>query len=67
MRGELCPYDHGSDPVVLEDVVIPGVTTGAGAAPGGGAPEYSRSIPDAYGAQGGMMRPNLPPVMGKTI
>lgn len=20
MRGEMCPYDHGKDPVVLEDV-----------------------------------------------
>lgn len=25
MRGDLCPYDHGMDPVVLEDVsVLPG-------------------------------------------
>ena len=22
MRGDLCPYDHGSDPVVLEDVSL---------------------------------------------
>lgn len=25
MKGELCPYDHGSDPVVLEDVTLPQV------------------------------------------
>jgi len=22
MRGDLCPYDHGTDPVVLEDVAL---------------------------------------------
>jgi hypothetical protein len=22
MRGDLCPYDHGNDPVVLEDVAL---------------------------------------------
>ena len=22
MRGDLCPYDHGADPVVLEDVEL---------------------------------------------
>ncbi|OXA53251.1 RNA-binding protein 26 [Folsomia candida] len=30
MRGELCPFDHGNDPVVLEDVVIPGVNSASG-------------------------------------
>ena len=25
MRGELCPYDHGNDPVVVEDVAIQGM------------------------------------------
>lgn len=56
MRGELCPFDHGTDPVVLEDVVIPGVT----APPG----PYSQSLPpDAFGAAA-MMRPGMPPVMG---
>ena len=28
MRGELCPYDHGSDPLVVEDVNIPGIVLG---------------------------------------
>ena len=23
MRGELCPVDHGNDPVVLDDVNLP--------------------------------------------
>lgn len=25
MRGDLCPYDHGLDPVIVEDVPIPTV------------------------------------------
>uniref|UniRef100_A0A4W4F6B6 RNA binding motif protein 26 n=1 Tax=Electrophorus electricus TaxID=8005 RepID=A0A4W4F6B6_ELEEL len=25
MRGDLCPFDHGSDPVVVEDVNLPGM------------------------------------------
>lgn len=29
MRGELCPYDHGNDPLVVEDAVnIPGIVLG---------------------------------------
>lgn len=27
MRGDLCPYDHGTDPVVLEDVALSRVLT----------------------------------------
>lgn len=23
MRGDLCPFDHGLDPVIVEDVSIP--------------------------------------------
>lgn len=23
MRGDLCPYDHGTDPVIVEDVSVP--------------------------------------------
>ncbi|XP_005101070.1 RNA-binding protein 26 [Aplysia californica] len=38
--GDVCPYDHGSDPVVVEDVSIPGTlpvstASGASAPPGG--------------------------------
>ena len=25
MLGDLCPFDHGSDPVVVEDVALPSV------------------------------------------
>ncbi|XP_064912633.1 RNA-binding protein 26 isoform X8 [Columba livia] len=25
MRGDMCPFDHGSDPVVVEDVNLPGI------------------------------------------
>jgi RNA-binding protein 26 len=25
MRGDLCPYDHGTDPVVVDDVNLPNV------------------------------------------
>lgn len=51
MRGELCPFDHGKDPVVLEDIVVPGVSAGGpggyGAAGRGlvpGAPGYNPSL-----------------------
>ncbi|XP_074650039.1 RNA-binding protein 26-like [Tubulanus polymorphus] len=33
MRGDLCPFDHGLDPVVVEDVALPSVIT---IPPGGG-------------------------------
>ena len=25
MRGDMCPFDHGSDPVVVEDVNLPNI------------------------------------------
>lgn len=62
MRGDLCPYDHGADPVVLEDVELssmlnynrPPPSVGAGAAPPGpppvGPPPHLRGPP-----------PSLPP------
>ena len=25
MRGELCPFDHGNDPVVVQDMLPPGM------------------------------------------
>lgn len=28
MKGDLCPYDHGVDPVILQDVNLPGVLAG---------------------------------------
>lgn len=33
MRGEMCPYDHGNDPLVVEDVNIPGIVLGFPRAP----------------------------------
>lgn len=48
MKGELCPFDHGNDPVVLEDIVVPSAGPGYGA--GGrplvppGAPGYTPPI-----------------------
>ncbi|XP_070553399.1 RNA-binding protein 26-like isoform X2 [Ptychodera flava] len=30
MRGELCPFDHGSDPVVVEDINLPNVLAFSG-------------------------------------
>ncbi|KAL7293373.1 hypothetical protein TKK_0013140 [Trichogramma kaykai] len=37
MRGDLCPYDHGTDPVVLEDVNLSRVLTFGGPQGGAGA------------------------------
>ena len=25
MRGDMCPYDHGNDPVIVDDVTLPNV------------------------------------------
>lgn len=68
MRGDLCPYDHGADPVVLEDVELssmlnynrppPPVGAGAAAPPGPppvGPPPHLRGPP-----------PSLPP-SGKSL
>ncbi|CAL8104757.1 unnamed protein product [Orchesella dallaii] len=48
MRGELCPFDHGKDPVVLEDIVVPasggaGNYGGRGIVPGAG-PGYTAPL-----------------------
>lgn len=59
MRGELCPFDHGTDPVVLEDVVIPGVT-----GVNNSQNQYnSQPLPSDGFAGANMLRP--PPAMGK--
>jgi len=50
MRGELCPFDHGQDPVVLEDVVVSG----------GNGPAYNRGmVPGAPGYNGPLARPGM--------
>lgn len=38
MRGEMCPYDHGVDPVVLEDTALSRVLTFGPGGPNGAAP-----------------------------
>lgn len=69
MRGETCPWDHGVDPVVLEDInnpsLISSIQTGAGnnnvrggggASGGGGGAllnEYSPDAPDLWSRVGG--------------
>ncbi|XP_028406262.1 RNA-binding protein 26-like [Dendronephthya gigantea] len=51
MRGELCPYDHGNDPLVVEDVNIPGIVLGFPRAPHPGAfiPEAAALNPAGLG------------------
>ncbi|XP_013384517.1 RNA-binding protein 26 [Lingula anatina] len=52
MRGDLCPFDHGADPVVVEDVALPGVL----AFPGG-----PQAHPPAPPMMPGNQPPRLPP------
>ncbi|XP_044763327.1 zinc finger protein swm [Coccinella septempunctata] len=42
MRGEMCPFDHGVDPVVLEDAAL---STVLNYNPNGAAPEIPTNIP----------------------
>ncbi|XP_034233762.1 zinc finger protein swm isoform X2 [Thrips palmi] len=66
MRGDLCPYDHGSDPVVLEDVSLSRVLPyeGGPAQPGAGPP--GSGVPnDIGGLQSTIaVAPSGPGVMG---
>ncbi|KAG8225803.1 hypothetical protein J437_LFUL005610, partial [Ladona fulva] len=50
MRGDLCPYDHGNDPVVLEDVSLSRVLAFGGAAGTRVPPQHPPPLP-----------PNTPP------
>lgn len=49
MRGEMCPYDHGVDPVVLEDTALTRVLTfgpqGPNGAPGVEGPPVPALLP----------------------
>jgi RNA-binding protein 26 len=65
MRGDLCPYDHGTDPVVLEDVPLSRVLTfgphGAqapGSVPVVAVPEVPP--PGSAGPNGNAPPPHLP-------
>ncbi|XP_029644206.1 RNA-binding protein 26 isoform X1 [Octopus sinensis] len=51
MRGDLCPYDHGLDPVIVEDVNLPNVLS----FPHGHGP------PSTHGAPG-FIGPRIPPL-----
>ncbi|XP_063707031.1 zinc finger protein swm isoform X2 [Culicoides brevitarsis] len=60
MRGETCPWDHGVDPVVLEDINNPALLSIQQNAPLRGGPvhpEYSPYAPDLWNRG---MRPNGP-------
>lgn len=59
MRGETCPWDHGVDPVVLEDINNPALLSIQQNAPLRGPvhPEYSPYAPDLWNRG---MRPNGP-------
>nr|XP_022323156.1 RNA-binding protein 26-like isoform X1 [Crassostrea virginica] len=68
MRGDLCPYDHGLDPVIVEDVSIPPPPyvpgTGPPAMPANGAPRLpgpgfvQRPPPPALGPLPMPLRPD---------
>jgi len=46
MRGDLCQFDHGTDPVVLEDVGLSHVLSyGPGPGPNGAAPTAMAGVP----------------------
>jgi len=57
MRGELCPFDHGTDPVVLEDV---GVLSFSGSSVKGLPPP---DVPTPAHAQHALLQPALAPGM----
>lgn len=53
IRGELCPYDHGNDPVVIQDMPMQGMIPG-----------FPSQPPFIHGAppMGGL--PAVPPLLG---
>lgn len=74
MRGDLCPFDHGSDPVVLEDVslsqVLPyegGPSQPNAGPPGTGVPNdiggLQSTVAVAPSGPGVMVRSQPPPSM----
>lgn len=64
MRGDMCPYDHGTDPVVLEDVSLSRVLTFGphGPAPPGTVPVVAvpEAPPGTIGPNGNPPPPHLP-------
>ncbi|XP_064636970.1 RNA-binding protein 26-like isoform X2 [Lineus longissimus] len=66
MRGDLCPFDHGLDPVVVEDVNL--MAFPPGGPPGAGGPPPRQGLPPPppfgippppMGPRGPMMRPQV--------
>ncbi|KAM8975428.1 RNA-binding protein 26 isoform 2-T2 [Pelodytes ibericus] len=75
MRGDMCPFDHGSDPVVVEDVNLPGILPfpaqppGVDVPPPGLPPPPSILTPPPVNLRPpvpppGPLPPSLPPVTG---
>ncbi len=76
MRGDMCPFDHGSDPVVVEDVNLPSILPFQppplpgvdGPPPPGLPPPHSLLTPQVNlrppVPPPGTMPPSLPPVAG---
>ncbi|XP_072760590.1 RNA-binding protein 26 isoform X2 [Anoplolepis gracilipes] len=61
MRGDLCPYDHGTDPVVLEDVGLSGVLTFAPHGPQAPGAVPVSTVPEpSQGPNGNPPPPHLP-------
>lgn len=61
MRGDLCPYDHGTDPVVLEDVALSRVLTFGPHGPQAPGTVPVSSIPEPPpGPNGNAPPPHLP-------
>jgi len=81
MRGDMCPFDHGSDPVVVEDVNLPNmlpfqpppIPGGEAPPPPGPPPPLMNPPPVNLRPPGlppgslppGSLPPSLPPVAGR--
>lgn len=77
MRGDMCPFDHGSDPVVVEDVNLPGMLPfqpppipGVDPPPPPGLPPPPLMNPPPVNLRPpvpppGALPPSLPPVAGR--
>lgn len=61
MRGDLCPYDHGIDPVVLEDVALSRVLTFGPHGPQAPTGVPNAAIPEAPPGPTGGPNGNAPP------
>lgn len=60
MSGDLCPYDHGTDPVVLEDVALSRMLNFGHGAPVPGAVPVTAPAEPPPGPNGTGPHPHLP-------